>query len=169
MRGVYLIGFMGAGKTTVGRLLAERLGARFVDLDDEIVAEQGQEVAAIFAERGESGFRDAERAALTQLGSSEAVVACGGGVVTDAGSRALLACAGTVVYLQVSFDEALARVGSETSGRPLLRDGDPAAVASLLASRESLYAAAADLTVDTTARSPEAVVDEILVSLRGAA
>jgi len=169
LRGVYLIGFMGAGKTTVGRLLAERLGVSFVDLDDEIVAEQGEEVAAIFAERGESGFRDAERAALARLGSSDAVVACGGGVVTDAGSRALLACAGTVVYLQVSSEEALARVGCETSGRPLLRDGDPAAAASLLAARESLYAAAADLTVVTTARSPQAVVDEILVSLRGAA
>jgi shikimate kinase len=169
LRGVYLIGFMGAGKTTVGRLLAERLGVPFLDLDEEIVAEQGEEVAVIFAARGESGFREAERAALVRLGSSDAVVACGGGVVTDPGSRALLARASTVIYLRVSSGEALARVGSETSGRPLLRDGDPAAAASLLASRESLYAAAADLIVDTTARSPEAVVAEILASLRGAA
>jgi len=166
---VYLIGFMGAGKTTVGRLLAERLGSPFVDLDDEIVTEQGQDVATIFATRGEHGFRIAERAALERIGARDAIVACGGGVVTEPASAALLSRAGTVIYLRVSSDEALARVGSETSGRPLLRDGDPVAVAGLLASRESLYRAVADMTVDTTGRTPVSVVEEIVASLRGAA
>jgi shikimate kinase len=169
MGGVYLIGFMGAGKTTVGRLLAERLSRPFADLDDEIVAQQGASVSDIFATRGETGFRDAERAALARLAATDAVVACGGGVVTDDGSRAVLARAGTVVYLRVSADEALARVGSDTSERPLLRDADPAAAASLLASREALYAAAADLSIDTAGLSPDAVADEIAARLEGVA
>lgn len=165
MSAIFLIGFMGAGKSTVGRLLAGRLGVSFVDLDEEVVREEGRSVEAIFADVGEDGFRRAERRALASVAGSDAVVACGGGAVTDAGSRAVLARSGTVVYLRVSSDEALARCGAELSGRPLLRSCDPAAAAALLASRESLYATTAALTVDTDGRTPEQVADEIAAAL----
>lgn len=166
MNAVFLIGFMGAGKTTVGRLLAAGLGTTFTDLDEEIVREQGRSVSEIFGAHGETGFRDAERAALRAAAARGGVIACGGGVVTDEGSRALLAEAGTVVYLRVSSDEALARCGTEISGRPLLRACDPAAASALLASRESLYAAAATIAVDTEGRTPEEVADAISEALR---
>jgi 3-dehydroquinate synthase len=167
MSAVFLIGFMGAGKSTVGRLLASRLGRRFVDLDTEIEREQGADVASIFAAGGEAAFRDAEREALSALaGADDAVVACGGGVVTDPGSRKLLS-RGTVVYLRVSSEEALARIGSETTGRPLLRSADPAAVSELLGSRESLYSSAADMILDTSGRTPETMSERIVELLEG--
>lgn len=166
MNAVFLVGFMGAGKTTVGRLLAASLGTAFTDIDEEIVREQGRSVSEIFAAGGETGFRDAERAALGAAAARGGVIACGGGVVTDEGSRALLSDAGAVVYLRVSSDEAIARCGSEISGRPLLRACDPAAAAALLASRESLYSAAATITVETEGRTPAEVADAISEALR---
>jgi shikimate kinase len=117
-------------------------------------------VATIFATRGEPAFREAERAALGALAARGAVVACGGGAVTDEGTRAILA-QGTAIYLRVSPDEALARIGSETSGRPLLRGGAPSVAIALLSSRESLYESVADIEVDTAGRTPAQVVDEI--------
>jgi shikimate kinase len=166
MRDVFLIGFMGAGKSTVGRVVAERLGAPFVDLDEEIERAEGTSVGRLFESGGEPGFRDAERRALRRVAAQGGtVVACGGGCVTDEGCRTLLDGAGPVVYLRVTSQEALARVGSDTTGRPLLRNGDPSAVADLLRSREALYEAAADLIVDTSERTPDEIADEIVAGL----
>jgi shikimate kinase len=168
VRPVFIIGFMGAGKSTVGGIVAARLGRPFVDLDGEIERREGRSVAELFAAGGESGFRDAERAALAAVARQPgAVVACGGGVVTDDGSYAILRESGTVVYLQVSPEEAVARVGSEVYGRPLLRGGSLEAAASLLGSRERLYEAAADLTVDTANREPAAIANEVVSLLEG--
>lgn len=159
MKPVFLTGFMGAGKTTVGRILAERTGMSFVDLDDEIVAAEGATVADIFAVRGEAGFRDAERTALRSLTDREdVIIACGGGVVTDDESRSILESAGTVVYLAVSPAEALARIGGETDPRPLLRRDSASA---LLASREPLYAATADFTIDTAGLRADEVAERV--------
>ena len=169
MRPVFLIGFMGAGKSTVGAMVATRLGRPFVDLDGEIERETGRTATELFAAEGEEGFRAAERAALEAVAHHPGlVVACGGGVVTDEGSRAILRESGTVVYLQVSSDEALARVGSELAGRPLLRGGDPAAAAALLRLRERLYETAADIVVDTLHRTPGQVADEVVSLVEGA-
>lgn len=170
MRPVFIIGFMGAGKSTVGAMVAARLGRPFVDLDGEIERETGRTAAELFAAEGEEGFRAAERAALATVAARQGlVVACGGGVVTDEGSRAILRASGTVVYLQVSSDEALARVGADLSGRPLLRGGDPSAAAALLRLRERLYETAADLVVDTAGRTPERVANEVVSLVEGAA
>ncbi len=169
MRPLFIIGFMGAGKSTVGGIVAARLGRPFVDLDGEIERETGRKVADLFAEDGESGFRDAERAALLAVSRQPGVVvACGGGVVTDDRSHAILRESGTVVYLQVSPEEAVARVGSDISGRPLLRGADPGSAAALLASRERLYQAAADITIDTADRAPEEIADEIVALVEDA-
>ena len=161
MRPVFLIGFMGAGKTTVGRTLAARSGRHFADLDEEIVRAEGTAVAAIFEAGGEAAFRASERRVLRELARDEdGVIACGGGVVTDEESRAILKCSGTVVYLAVSPEEAVLRIGAATEARPLL-PGELHATGALMAAREPLYAACADFTVDTSGRSAERVAQAV--------
>lgn len=162
MSHVFLIGFMGAGKSTVGRLLAERLGRTFVDLDTEIVACAGRTIPEIFDAEGEEGFRARESAALAAVVDAPAsVVACGGGVVLAEDNRRRLRQTGTVVYLKVSAGEALARIG-DTTGRPLLERADAVQMAgTLLQARESFYRTLADAVVDTSGRTPAEVAESV--------
>lgn len=167
VRPLFLVGFMGAGKSTVGRIVADRLGRPFRDLDTVIEAEAGATVEEIFASVGEPGFRVAERAALELVSSvADVVCACGGGVVTHEESRSLLETRGDVVYLVVGPDEALARCGTDSTVRPLLREGGLASASGLLASRTRLYEAVADLTVATSGRTPEQVAASIVEWVR---
>lgn len=167
MSHVLLVGFMGAGKSTVGRLVAHKTGMPFVDLDSSIEAADGRTIARIFAEDGEVGFRRQESAALSGLAEiPDSVIACGGGVVTSDENRKLLGSLGKVIYLRVTVDEMLARVGDDPR-RPLLSGGGGViAATSLLGAREALYAAVSDLVVDTVGRTPDAVADEIVAFLR---
>ncbi|MCX8007470.1 MAG: 3-dehydroquinate synthase [Coriobacteriia bacterium] len=169
MSRVFLIGFMGSGKSTVGRMVADRLGMPFVDLDQEVSRRAGASIAEIFARSGEEGFRALEHETLRAVAEGpDAVVACGGGVVLRDENRQLLKRSGTVVYLAVSAEEALARIG-DVSGRPLLA-GDARAIAPrILAARLALYRATADITVDTMARTPQEVVEEVVLQLAGRA
>lgn len=159
---IFLVGFMGAGKTTVAHLLSERLGRPCFDLDEMIEQRAGRTVRQIFESDGEHAFRDIESEALrSTVELDRAVIACGGGVVLRPENRVYLAEHGTVVYLQVTAGEALARVGDAAS-RPLLAGaGGRIAATSLLRAREALYTSSADITVDTMGKSPEAVVDEL--------
>ena len=156
---IVLVGPMGAGKTTLGRSLAARLGLGFADVDARVEAEAGQPIPAIFAGEGEAGFRRREARALAALlAGPPAVVATGGGAVLDPGNRAAMRAAGTVVYLAVDPAIQLARLRGDT-GRPLLRagDGDPArTLADLQARREPLYREAAHLVFDAGALAPDA-------------
>lgn len=163
---IYLVGFMGSGKSTVGRLLAERLGYGFVDLDDEIEALEGERVAAIFERRGEEYFRSLETTALLATGAVEdVVVACGGGIVLRGENRVALADLGTVVRLKVSAAEAVARIGDVTS-RPILAGATGRiGVESILDARRALYRVVADITVDTSGSTPLEVVDRIVSAL----
>lgn len=160
-RHVFLVGFMGAGKSTVGKMLAEKLGRPFVDLDARIEAAAGARVREVFEKIGESGFRRLERDALESLESQEpAVVACGGGIVTVDENRSTLRRLGVVVYLQVTSGEALARIG-DVASRPLLAGpSGTLAATSLLAAREGLYRSVADVTVDTSGRTAVQVAEQ---------
>jgi shikimate kinase len=163
---IFLIGFMASGKTTVGKLVAERLGRSFQDLDRLIVAGAGRTVADIFAVEGEAGFRRRERAALESAAALEqAVVATGGGAAASADNLDFMLGAGRVVALRVSPAEAVRRAGTR-SGRPLLdRSGDPPAAArALLAARQPFYERA-HLSVETDGRSPVAIAEAVIAGL----
>jgi shikimate kinase len=142
----------------VGRIVADRFGVPFIDLDSEITRSARRSITDIFDADGEQGFRSRETAALRELADTPAsVVACGGGVVLIDENRRLLKQTGVVVYLKVSAEEAIARIG-DTTGRPLLAHGDAAHMAAtLLATRETLYETVADAVVDTSGLAPEQV------------
>lgn len=165
MSHVFLIGFMGAGKSTVGTLLSERLGVPLIDLDAMIEQQTGRSVSEIFAGEGEAAFRELEQAALSAAcAGPDAVIACGGGVVLRDENRARMRACGTVVLLSVSAEEAVARIG-DTSGRPLL-SGDSARMArTILHARLALYRATAHHVVDTAGRSVSQVADEIAAAI----
>lgn len=159
-----LVGLMGAGKTTVGKRCAARLGREFIDTDDVVIAlAGGASVHDIFDTGGESHFRELERQAVADVCSSPAplVIGCGGGTVIDPENRRRLRSDGIIVWLQAPVDVLAARVGDGQS-RPLLA-GDPVGALSRLSSlRESAYEASADAKVDTTDRTVDDVADAVL-------
>lgn len=152
-----LVGPMGAGKSSIGRRLARRLGLGFVDLDREIEERTGASVSTIFECEGEEGFRTRERAALADvLEGSGLVVATGGGAVLDAGNRDLMRARGFVVYLHVAVEEQLQRLARDRT-RPLLAGGDREAVLRRLAEeRGPLYRDASHLRFDAVSESSQA-------------
>jgi len=162
---VVLVGMMGAGKTTVGRELAARLGWPFLDSDAMVEASTGSTVAELFATGGEDAFRAVESRVLAEALSSDgpAVVSAAGGAVLAPGNRALLASARAVVWLRAGPATLAARVGSG-EGRPLLQDDPPAALAELDAVRRPLYGEVADVIVDVDDLDPSMVVDRILAA-----
>ena len=167
---IFLIGFMGSGKTTVGRLLADRLGWFFADLDERVVRVAGMSIPEIFAREGEAGFRRRETEALRLAAAERRVVlATGGGAACRDENLTLMLDAGHVAALGVSPGEAVRRAGA-ASGRPLL-DGaaDPvAAAAALLAARQPFYARA-HWRVETDGRPAAQVADEIARLVAGRA
>ena len=162
-RAIVLIGFMGAGKTTVGRELALLTGWPLQETDSMIPARAGVSIAEIFAARGEEAFRAAESEALAKLPTKRAIIATGGGIVLRPANVAMLKRLGTVVYLEADEATLLDRVSQDGESRPLLQTDNPrAALARLLAGREPLYRAAADFTVNTTRLSAAEVAQTIV-------
>jgi shikimate kinase len=160
---IVLVGFMGAGKTTAGRLVAGRLGVPFLDSDQVIEERTGREIRDIFAADGEPAFRELEHRTITELLAGPPVVlALGGGAAGHPKTRELLSSPDvTVVCLRVGFAEALARVGGD-AGRPMLARPD---VAEVYQARQEIYSSVATLTVDTDGRSPEEAAADILARL----
>ena len=161
---IVLIGFMGAGKSTVGRKLAAQLGLPFVDTDETIERSEGRSVATIFDEDGEARFRSLERETVAAvLEGGDAVVSLGGGAVTDP-----LTCGAlgwhTVVHLDVEYQDAMRRIGHDP-GRPLLHLSDPKA---LFEERRPVYQRLATLTISTTGLSPDEITERILEETQAA-
>ncbi|KAA1415367.1 shikimate kinase [Nocardioides humilatus] len=158
---------MGAGKTTVGRLLADELGVGFLDSDHAVEEHAGKAVQDIFVDDGEAAFRALEREAVAAaLAGHDGVLALGGGAVLDAGTRALLADH-RVVFLRVGLSDAVKRVGLG-AGRPLLLGNVRSRVKQLLDERTPVYEGLATISVDTDDRSPQDVVAEVAERLREA-
>lgn len=164
-RNIVLIGLMGSGKTTVGRLLAARLGRPFVDTDDVVARDTGRSVPDVFATEGERAFRAHEAAAVRHVSALRGqVVAVGGGAITDPYSVTALRSTGDLVLLDAMASVLARRVELEgVEGRPLLSSEDTVTrLAALQDARRSAYQAAAAFTVDTSARTPDEVVEEVL-------
>ncbi|WP_238012192.1 shikimate kinase [Dactylosporangium sp. AC04546] len=155
-----LVGPPGAGKTTVGGLLAEALGVAFRDVDTDIEAVAGKPIPEIFFDEGEEHFRKLEREAVaTALSSFDGVLALGGGAILAEATRAVLA-GHTVVYLSVELSDAVSRVGLG-AGRPLLAMNPRATLKYLLDQRRPLYEEVATVTVVTDGREPEEIAAEL--------
>jgi shikimate kinase len=167
---VVLVGFMGSGKSSVGRLVARTLGGRFVDTDRLVVDRAGCEITEIFAEKGEAHFRLEETRVLRSLlGSQHLVVATGGGIVILPENVAILKKLGPVVWLTASEEMIWERV-SRNRKRPLLHTENPReTLRALLAKRTPLYEAVADFSVDTTLLTHAEVAGKICEWLSKAA
>lgn len=164
---VFLVGLMGAGKTSVGRLLARRLGKTFFDCDHEIERVTGVKIAVIFDIEGEAGFRAREAKALAELVKrSEIVLATGGGAVLSATNRALLVENGVVVYLHAAVADLWRRTRHDKN-RPLLRSDDPLTrLRQLFDERDPLYREVADVVVDTSSQSASSLANRVEQLLR---
>ena len=159
---VAVYGFMGVGKTTSGALLAEALGYKFIDMDDEIEKRTGKTILKIFSEDGEPRFREHERDLVMELSRKNGyVIGCGGGALADLVNAEALRESSTLVYLTATVDEILERTGKE-SHRPLLKVNDPRkTVEDLIKKRRPVYKRYAEIEIDTTGKTPEAVAQEI--------
>jgi shikimate kinase len=165
---IALIGFMGAGKSAVGRALAVAVKMDFIDIDTAIEEKAGRSISEIFAREGEPVFRRIEAAAVSQAaGKENTVVSCGGGVVLDQANIEALRRNSVIIYLSAEPSIMLRRVLNSREKRPLLQMIDPAeAMDGLLKRRKPLYEAAADLTVNTSGLDIGGVVQNILAEMR---
>jgi len=159
--GVVLVGFMGSGKSSVGRVLARRFGAPFVDVDERIETAAGSPIRDLFAREGEPAFREREKAALRDaLSVKGRVIATGGGAFADEENRVLLRSYAPVVYLEAAVETLLDRLAGDLE-RPLLRGGDREAVVRELLSRRVRGYRTADVTVRTDGRTVEEITRQV--------
>jgi len=158
-----LTGMMGSGKTTVGQLLADKLGLPFLDMDRQIEQENGLSVARIFAQEGESGFRRREKELVRRLADFKGVIASGGGVLLDPENEGMLRQGGgVIIYLQAFLETLKNRLQGDRS-RPLLKTGS---IDSIYRQRQEIYSQAADMIVSTDNLTPEEVVRKIVSQIR---
>ncbi len=163
MRNLILVGPMGAGKSTIGRLLAKELHLPFKDSDKEIEVRTGADIPWIFDVEGEQGFREREQAVIVDLCREDGLVlATGGGAILRQANREALRAGGRVVYLHTSVEQQLERTARDRN-RPLLRTANPGQVLrELMAIRDPLYREIADVIIETDQRPPRMVVQEVL-------
>ncbi|WP_373290895.1 shikimate kinase AroK [Marinobacterium nitratireducens] len=163
---IFLIGPMGAGKSTIGRLLSQELHLEFVDSDREIESRAGANIPWIFDVEGESGFRDREQNVIAELSArNNIVMATGGGAVIREANRKALQSNGLVVYLHTTVDQQLERT-SRDKNRPLLQTENPGEILQqLMSQRDPLYRQTCDIVLHTDRRHPRAVVTEIVRQL----
>jgi shikimate kinase len=162
---IYLVGLMGAGKTTIGRQLAKTLKVPFYDSDKAIEERTGVDIPTIFEFEGEEGFREREQKMIKQLTEMQGIVlATGGGAILREENRSLLKANGFIVYLQCSVERILERTRRDTQ-RPLLKTDNPKErIEILFSQREPLYLSCADFKIDTGVMQSKQVVDEVLAA-----
>ncbi len=163
MKHIILIGFMGAGKTTVGKKLAKKLGVKFVDTDHLIEVRTGKKISDIFQEQGEAYFRSLETQALRDLSkeTEQMVVAVGGGLPMQPENRPLLKELGTVIFLEAGVDALMRRLKNDTV-RPKLQGGDlRERISTLMAERKETYLQVADLRISTENKGFHGILKEI--------
>lgn len=164
---VTLTGFMGTGKSTIGRRLADLLKVPFVDTDHEIEQRAGKTVAEIFASEGEPRFREIEREVVADVVQTQAVIATGGGAILDERNYQAMRAAGPVICLRANPESILARTSKDRS-RPLLQSDDrEQRVRTLLETREPIYAERCDLAIDTTDKTVGQITQQIRRFLKG--
>jgi shikimate kinase len=167
VRNLVLVGFMGSGKSSVGREIARRWGYRFIDTDTSIRQKYRKSIPDIFASFGEPLFRDEENQVLQDLeNTSQAVIATGGGIVLQPRNHPLLRALGVVVWLTASEEAIWERV-SRNQNRPLLRTRNPrATISNLMSTRYPLYHSLADITVETSGLTHQEVADHAVAAIR---
>ncbi|MBC6308172.1 shikimate kinase [Listeria sp. FSL L7-1582] len=160
MKQIVLTGFMGAGKSTVGKILASKLTLPLVDIDTEIQFEHQASITEIFANLGEPAFRKLEHQMLTRTLLQEAVISTGGGIILDNDNRLKLGTADFVVYLKTSPDTFLSRLKGDTT-RPLIQEKSKDEIIAIFEARTNLYESVAGLIVETDNLTPEEIADQI--------
>lgn len=164
---IFLVGPMGAGKSTVGRCLADLTGLCFIDSDAEIEHRTGADIAWVFDVEGESGFRKREEHVIADLSKKEGIVlATGGGAVKNENNRKNLKAGGTVVYLETSVEQQFARTGRDRR-RPLINNDDPkATLERLMVERDPLYRETADIIVKTDGKTAHNIAESIIEQIK---
>lgn len=164
---IFLIGFMGAGKSTIARILQRELGFPLVEMDERIVQEQGMSINDIFAQYGEAHFREIESQLVVDLGKQEpSIVSCGGGVVVRPENTQNMKKSGRIVLLKASPETIFERVKNSTD-RPILNGHmNVEYIAELMEKRRALYEEAADITIQTDGKTREQICEEIIGKLR---
>lgn len=166
MKGIILIGFMGAGKTTVGRLLSQETGMDHIDFDDKIVEEIGMSIQEYFDLHGEDAFRERETAVLKRYLDHNQVVSTGGGIVMRPENRELLKQMAPVVYLKTKPESFISRLKQDhTTVRPLVVSKSAEEIQEVFEPRIPFYEESASIIIETDNRTPEAIVKEILENI----
>lgn len=166
-RSIFLIGFMGAGKSTIARALQRELGFPLIEMDERIVKEQGMSINDIFAQYGEDHFRDIESQLIVDIGKEEpSIVSCGGGVVVRPQNTQNMKEIGRIVFLKATPETIYERVKNSTD-RPILNGHmNVEYIAELMEKRRALYEAAADITIQTDSKTREQICEEIIGKMR---
>lgn len=161
---IYLCGFMGCGKSTVGKLIAQKLGMKFTDLDEYIEEKEGMTIPEIFAEKSEAYFREAEAQAVMELSAENSVVACGGGTIINDNSARIARENGTVFFLDIPFEECYERIKDDTH-RPLVVNNTKEKLQEIFNTRHDIYLKNSSLRVDA-AKSPSLLCDDIINNVK---
>jgi shikimate kinase len=163
MKGIILIGFMGSGKSTIGKLLAQKTGMEHIDFDDLLVQEIGMSVQEFFDEYGEAAFRCEETSLLKRFLDHEQVISTGGGIVLRPENRALLKQMAPVIYLHTEPETFISRIKNDQKNvRPLILSKTPEEIQDVFTPRIPFYEESASLVIATSERTPEEIVQEIL-------
>lgn len=161
---IYLCGFMGCGKSTVGSLLAQKAGMRFTDLDDYIEEKEQMSIPDIFAQKGEAYFREREAQAVKELSAENSVVACGGGTIINDNSARIARENGTVFFLDIPFETCYERI-KDDAHRPLVANNTKEQLFEIFSRRHDIYLKNSSLTVNADS-TPELICEDILKAVQ---